>query len=607
VSERGAIVIFTAFVLVALLAILGLAIDAGNIYRAQLALQNATDVASLGTVNHITMQGKLNFLQKAGAEGALPVDEVAKVQDYLNITMHEMPHNHVRANMALAGFAHSAANPITVTPQYAVGDPDSGDSAYDYQIQATRPVNLLLMRAVPIYSGGSQISVGSTSLSRRRKLNASLVLDISGSMNCPKSGECACLKPAADGSRVSCPTTPNRRFDDLAEAVADFMRMLDIDRDNIHVVPFNINASAAKTDEIRALFNVLGPLTNSVIDSIRDNFKDTFPPASGTNFCDALMQAYGRMWVKHNRTAETVNYIFFTDGAPTAGRFLFSDAAAKKANLAINRVFYPPEDPADPTSGPVPSYPGDYDYLSYTIEWVDNNNKIIAGPSVLVPSRYLCGSGGVMCSSTVTQFENPMFDESVVYRGTGGCNDGLATVNADFGAAPPVASQAAVAGVANQVFGPCLNSFESHLPWNKLSTYDLTIGDPPVFAGFGEWRKAYYNCALQVADFIRSQRGMFYVVGLGEKPAAGTFDPSDPYENVSDSFHRKDIFLTRLALDYRQMDSSKPEFDFQGYSDYAGSASNPRMRGIYMPTHNSSDIRLLFIEIARKLLLKLVS
>ena len=52
-----------AIMLVVLLAIAGLAVDSGNLFRAQMALQNASDATSIATVNYITMRGKLNFCE----------------------------------------------------------------------------------------------------------------------------------------------------------------------------------------------------------------------------------------------------------------------------------------------------------------------------------------------------------------------------------------------------------------------------------------------------------------------------------------------------------------------------------------------------------------
>ncbi|HQH26895.1 MAG TPA: hypothetical protein PLP17_05810, partial [Oligoflexia bacterium] len=93
----------------------------------------------------------------------------------------------------------------------------------------------------------------------------------------------------------------------------------------------------------------------------------------------------------------------------------------------------------------------------------------------------------------------------------------------------------------------------------------------------------------------------------------------DPYQNINDDFYRKDIFLSRLALDPVQksvVDSAyssrfgvaqAPEFQYDSYTTLAAASPGAaKSKGIYLPAYDAADIRLMFIEIARKLLLKLV-
>ena len=59
--EAGAVLLLMAGLLVVLLLIVGLAVDSGNLYRAQIALQNAADAASLAGIGYTTTKGKFEL------------------------------------------------------------------------------------------------------------------------------------------------------------------------------------------------------------------------------------------------------------------------------------------------------------------------------------------------------------------------------------------------------------------------------------------------------------------------------------------------------------------------------------------------------------------
>ncbi len=624
--EKGSIVIMVALVLVVLLGLVGLAIDGGNLYRAQIALQNAADATSLATVNYITMKGKLNFLRQSGvnAEGADPDVEATAVNLYLN--SNKIPHNLVRANMALAGFPNTTANPIQLLPDpspqnYEVQAASGATVVYSYKITATRPVDFFLMYALPGSGGMTFSNIRAHSQSQRKPLNVAIVLDISDSMHCPPSGVCDCMVPKEDGSRPSCPA--HQRIDELIAALNDLLRMLDIDRDNITVVPFNLSAKALSISELKILagYQDTDVATGEMIDDITEKFKTSFPALSDTNFCDALIEAYISMMGIHKapNSTDNVSYVFFTDGAPTAGRFLFTSESAK-SRLNINQVSYS-------WYGGNNYYPGDYDYMSYTIEWLDADYSYAAGPSLLVPSPYLCAQPNMCRVGNVINPPGGMPEQPTL--GTVGHNCDYSGTDCDLDGAGPglimeappvlinkgvIPSTTNIFDVAVDVFDPCLSKLEAHMPNDPAAPggvsgiYGAQYANPIAgsLRGLESWREQYYNCAIQLADFIRAQRGIFYLVGLGD-PLSPPPPADDPYEDIEDNFHRKDIFLNRLAYDPISRNMSAPEFSYDGYMTYADIAARKDPEGLYLPTHNAADIRIMFVEIARKLLLKMVS
>ena len=83
----------------------------------------------------------------------------------------------------------------------------------------------------------------------------------------------------------------------------------------------------------------------------------------------------------------------------------------------------------------------------------------------------------------------------------------------------------------------------------------------------------HYNATLAVADQARSQRGTFYVIGLGQRtPGMVTNGAApDPYQDPNgEDYNRKDYFLTRLALDKDMCDVTNTLGD-----DLVNSTCNP--------------------------------
>jgi hypothetical protein len=585
-QEHGVVLILMALTLTAFIAVIGLAIDAGNLYRARIALQNAADATALATVNYVSMKGKISLEESWGVATGTDSDKVAAMNNHLNPKALIL----AKANLEEAGLPHLADGVhevASVAPTTFVIRPinDPDPSVFDYQITVQRKVDYLLMHSVQIGNIGWNQSITTSATSRRRIANVALVVDISSSMSCPKTGVCDCLTPMADGTRPACPGVGSRRFDDLIDAVRDFLMMLDIDRDKIVIVPFNIYGIALDAQAEKTAHCTAAQLPSACIQSIADALKQDYPPATLTNIFDGLLQGWASLRDQTTHVSPRASYLLFSDGAPTASRFLFSDAAAIAAKLGVRQSGH---------NGTVDSQLGNYDYTSYTISWRDDANNIVAGPSVLVPT------------DSITGFSSS--DPRQIDRGPSqSCLDGLSCAgNPNLSCAPVVNAAGDVPTAGQQVFGECVNTLEAHMPGMPTNVYGSDylsgIASNP---GFKDWRQQYYNGAIEMADFIRTKKGVVYVVALGDKVAAP--DPNDPYENIDEYFHRKDIFLNRLALDLKGAEVSGPQFSYHGYDRYEDLSAMSPQQGVYLPTHNPADVKLLFTRIARKILLRLVS
>jgi hypothetical protein len=205
----------------------------------------------------------------------------------------------------------------------------------------------------------------------------------------------------------------------------------------------------------------------------------------------------------------------------------------------------------------------------------------------------------------------------------------------------------------------CLSTLHSRIPFSDAQIH---VGDNFVsnrdddIIARGEVVKTAelpYYCALRAADWLRSQYNVvIFVVGLGQK-ASDIYGSQceDPLQNALDFNSRKDRFLTRLAFAPESISdpvtfvageggigwSSTNDFRFSsarrfancnnhplagltmevGYSEEdlarstgrspGGHEFTPAHLGAYYGSSNPDDLKLLFGEIAKRMLLRLAT
>ena len=604
-GEQGAVLVITSFLLIAIIAVVAMAVDAGNLFRAKLVLQNAADAASLATVNYVALNGRLNLEQQWGitsVDPTAPTPALDTRQARLSERLRPKAESLVRANMAMGGFGDIPSEGKTTVLVAPTGftlstSGEKSAPAYQYAVAVRRKIEYLLMDLSLFGPESDSQDVSASATSQRGRANASLVLDTSDSMRCPKgsSETCDCLFPQPDGSRSECPGAGGRRFDDLAAGTVEFLKLFELDRDDIHFVPFNISAmgrtfkSSPGIVGIAEEYNIdLATMTAAQVEVLVQLIKRDIPPTGATNLCDGLTQAWALMKDLHG--GDPSSFLVFSDGAPTAGRFLFTERAA--AGLGQwNRGYLRQVLPSGPSFD---NGLGKYDYMNYAVEWVDQANAFRAGPSLLVESGHLI-------ANVKKAVYNPTgaYPQSPARPSPPGCSDGLTD-------AAPVSASRSVDGAASKSFS-CLNSLEAHMPNNTAWTYGANYR---ASAGtLRNWREQYYNCAVELSDLIREHEGTIYAVGLGAHSTAAAANPaSDAYENINDNWGRKDVLGTRMALDLNRRNRANREFTYTGYKSYDSlvAAGGTQRQGSYYPTHDSNDIKLIFTKVARNVLLKLV-
>ena len=602
-NERGIIIVMFAIVITAVLSVLAMAVDAGNLYKAQLAVQNAADASALAGIVHIinlSSNGipEENIYALSGVNpGDNPSTRDLEISKYLNAITKEI----AIQNLEAAGYPNGHKKPGLPDGDYeinfngvyrAAGAGASDGAVHEYEVNITKKIDFFIADLIPNFSTNDV--VGAHAKSRRNKARVVVILDHSHSMGCPVEGDCACLSDPNGGECGG-----KAKTEDLVQAAGDFYTMFDVVNDEIIAVPFNTIATQINITE---WVNDLNLNPNDIPlfgQRAAADLLAQYPAEGLTNMSDAFVQAIGAIRDMTNGSEESVSVVGFFDGGATAMRALFSD----------------------PNSlAPYPAGGTNRDYIHYTMEWLQPNGLLNSGPGVLV--HY-------------DAFDMGYIDPFPPADAAG--NMPVPSCGPEF---PPTVPPMSLADAAAEVFNSpagdgCLNSLEGHMPGDPTITYGTNYGknDPNCptcpMKGFENYPEQYYNSTIELADYIREKlNGIVYIVGLGPinpflaalaaDPGADRatlaaalnvpmVDPNDEYENIFDTFYLKRTFLNRLALDFETYENYPNEFNYSGYQGYAGwLASNPEKGGVFLPTSDPGELRQLFRQIARKILLQLI-
>ncbi len=573
-GERGLVLVFFIFVLVILLALAGLAIDAGNLYYSQLQLQKAVDGAALAGIGH-------SILERNQASTALITKTLIETRARLVLLEN--------IKLSQLSLSSTAANPHI----------EFDEESATLKVRAAAAVDYLLMDAVPFFILGLRQTAASGSVAafasvRRATANVALILDVSDSMECPGSGSCDCKTPMRSGScaEEAAANGANQRIYDLQQAVTAFVGEFDQNRDRISLIPFNVVAAVREP-----LRDKKAPHNNRGF--VAANFNNALlglAAASNTNHCDGFFRAYQdalRAHIVNNQDPnddEEMTYLFFTDGAPTAARLLLTSPTALPVNTSDLGVY-------------------DYLHLTVSLSGKDSSNVIrrLDIPSPLIPMSDKI-TLGTKSSALVPNANAPLCS---AYDGASG--------NPFVPSNKPLPDNAE--GYSS-VLDNCLADFGFHMPHRLRPKYGSNYG-PGKSKSFGDFAEQYYNCAVQASDFVREHRGTVYVVGLGPAAASANLsNPPDPYQDTGDALSRKDNLLIRLARDADMragQEGQFPDYNFgeidplnpadsatnSKWHDFGASRIAPRY-GRYAHATDSAQLTEFFLYIAARIKLQLV-
>ena len=579
-GEEGTILILMVFISAVLLAIVGLALDTGTLYRGQLWLQKAADAGALSGVGATVYQSD-----------SLPTNP-SDMKRFIEVRAEQLAY----VNLRRAGLEIPRSN---ISADFSI-DSSTGPGLPRLTVSAKADIPLYLLNKVPAGLFGTTgiddtKQLSATAVTQRRNANIVLVLDISSSMQCPAVGSCDCLtakRKQPDGSILTCAAEAQRngtvsKSAALVSAVRDFVARFDPQRDRISLVVFNTTAKVAVP------FRTVDAITSKAdfgFNRTDDEFDRGpgiistlagFQNGGNTNVCDGFMRAYeavqnAGLVDRSGHAKEDVAYIYFSDGAPTAGRFLLTPGAGSKL---------PVHDPLGYGGG------SGRDYIHYSTQWIDPaSGRNYPGPSPFVPT------GSVAFSDQPALFPPP--------ASAAACSEN-----------PPPSNESKYPAY----FAGCAASMESHLPQQPQNRYgaDFTsdrlagaiLSSEPSAPYYRGWQEMYYYCAIEMADFLREKRGVVFSLGWGESSA----DPN-ALQNPNDGFSLKRYFMSRVANDYllavdsrdRQQLPRFPEPQYTNYSPYEQSRKSPQGDYIEAPS-GSAGLQSMFSRVAAQILLRLVA
>lgn len=630
-DQRGAVLVFMAFALIVVLAVGGLAIDAGNLFRVQVLLQNAADA---GALSGLTMTIVEDQHMDIDSEKDLIIDRAEQV-------------------------ALENLNAVSITPS-------SGPTAVvnavarTINVQITADIDFLLLDLVPFQMLGldspAQVSITTSAGTKRKEAHVALILDYSNSMECPSSdptaaGYCKCLTQERtaetceeEALRVMAPNTGRRKFEDLNEAVEDFVDHFDEERDRISLITFNTVAKLRVPVNQHPDGNGRTFVKQDITDALVAAATELMINADGriagsTNVSDGFITAYQDMHDKGIVGNKEIAYVYFSDGAPTAGRFLFPNSDTH--NTLEGNAYVQDEGT---------NAPGLRDYIHYTVQWVVPANPVAQPPRPVDTYSY-AGPSHFVKKSDLLDISNNFYPGYFTHAAIGGTTP-----------FPPPYNQAPASPPAINDFLPScmLNVGQAHtLPLDDPNftsddgnyqtfferCFSANMGfhmpnEPPATLGnlndqvYGEdyntgkmatsWREQYANAAIQLSEFVRSKGGTVFVLGLGKHAGLScdgteSCDPTglncctsqQAYQNTEDTLSQKDVFLTRMANDCSTFmnpptrpDNPFPNFGFDGYSN-----CDPKSigQGDFYSALTPEQLDELFKAIAQKILLQLTS
>ena len=636
-KSSGYVLVFFTLILGVLVSIAGVAVDIGNLYIIRNRLERAAKAGALAGVGYRSLRG-WDYFSTYAAGGATP-KSTAVTEELFGVISGV-----VRANMQAAFSAPSDASAaevaepstvpgnlgnLTVLRTFTPLPPNNNTNFYNAsndtftaRVTYNAPTFIIgrLSAALgaatcplDIRDGQYRCPITVTETAQLERAVVALLLDISGSMNCPANDTTNC-KCRTDNSCL--PT--GRVIDALVTALITFRGFFNPYRDYITVIPFNLAAFNAFPIVTGGAASSFGETPALYADFINKTSLAGLTPKSNTNICDAFIEAIAELKRITNLDRFHPFVIAFTDGAPNAFRGEFTGAVVNPTPPATVGNLQRDNNPATSTGLT-------NDWYQYGLEWSTAPTPAATPTTSRAPgplvNRELVGGKPRLVDHIISS------TTGIWPSGSQVCGEAYSDPNnhpavLNFNPTTPAPS---IKG--------CLSNLDFNIPGTggAAGVRSVPIDQNGAAATKFNYAKLPYYCAIEAADYIRGNLAApatVYTIGVGNPGAAS----SDPFENVDNPLIRKDNFLARVALDPETLQKQSngtftvipnSKFDFQNLTNTflncpetlpacykPGSntkKTTPDVQGEYFATSNANELRTLFSIIAKQILLRLRS
>lgn len=582
------------------------ALDLGNLYLWQLRLDKAARAGALAGIGYRGLHG---WAQARTSPSIIEDAATSAVRD--NLKTHGL-------FSTISTQEDSEDIKVRIAPAYR-SDTDSLTVTIEYQIPTILVGKLSNVLGFGFNSDPTQNPGNSARISTTRahtaNLNAAnvvLLLDVSGSMLCPITTNCACRREAG-----GCPKDEDTKLDQLVTGVQTFAQFFNPERDRISVIAFNLaarrlfsftaNGTAQPLSSATLLDAITAPTAGINVPQTTTAHQFFSDPAtlgngltalagSNTNHCDALAEGIFELenlstalYGTQNSAGDSSDrrqlqpfVVLFTDGAPNAMRGIFNPQEIPQNGCSTYN---------NGNRNPINCGPST-DFYHYALEWVAGQPTgqplTYRGPGPFVQRtlnngqptlfQFPIAAGSVAPDQSITcgvETSDPRRFEQTITRNTGGTGVAMERGGPTGCLTPqnPNTFQFSIPNTNPDNLGRVGNNsnaiYQAGVSNVTISSDTWPVPDenwpPALFTptpqnpvpawGYQRYDQLPYYCAIEAADYIRTRfAGTFYVIGLGptasmREPPASKFDGcDDPLQDADDHVGRKDWFLSRLAF-----------------------------------------------------------
>jgi hypothetical protein len=618
-GEQGFILVTLPVILLLLVGLIGLAVDAGRLYIAQQELQASADAAARSSLGARVAENNPGMLGNNFNE-----------RDYIENRVRTSFFSNLAERNILRNGDSSYGERVLINENEFMSWRDEADGSLTLILEPVVEVSTMLVHLIlPDNNGVSRNNVRVRSTSRIEPANIVFIVDLSTSSACPESGTCLCNRirtAGPDGTPIVIPTCKEEagqnlslRFERIREAILNFTRGFDRDRDRIAMVFFNNVAwTVVEFNEIgvggipRRGFDPddFTAVLNTIFDK-NDNGRFSLPnpivPIGNTNISDGLLMAFehaNESGFVANQTP--VSYILLTDGAPTAASIIPQNIGEPVLAFGIewiNETWIN----GTLTSQSRHSGPGHFVLREpYREAYLSNQDFRFNAPLTVNLSASQSGSENSASSL--------FLDDSFIAD----CHSA-----SDLNDIADMPGNDGISQVREDAFRPCLgSSWLSELPCPlnvcpqigggltlRNSLFDSRLVGLPSTPG--TFREIFYLAAIEAGNMIRENGGTLYTVGWGGLPASGS---TDPFQNIFDEDNLKPFFLSNLANDYYNANSIDDQGNvtenhprFPGETEtYQGRKEKSHSIGAFYQAPDAQAVQTALNLIARQIKLRLI-